>query len=147
MHREADAIWRDGPHVGKGTVSTLSGVLNNAHYVFGLAETSSCTTPGELLAAAIASSMSRMVALKMVGLGAKPAGVETHALIAFEDSGERWRMTAVHLEIKARAVDITSDCFEEAVQDAIRNCPITSQLNLAVEHTAQLEPPDASVAA
>ena len=63
--REAHAVWRDGPYPGKGTVSTPSAVLHHSSYFFGRPETIGSTTPGELLAAAVASSMSTMVAMKM----------------------------------------------------------------------------------
>src|SRR5271167_889818 len=71
MFREAHAVWNDGPYSGMGTVSTPSGVLSNASYVFGLAGTTTSTTASELLAAAVSSSMSTMVALKMARYGAR----------------------------------------------------------------------------
>jgi len=140
MFREADAVWKDGPYAGRGTVSVPSGVLSNTHYVFGLAETTGCTTPGEMLAAAIASSMSTTVVLKMAELGARPAAVETHAVVMLDDSGEKWRITAVHLEITAQMLDGESSCFDEAVEAARRDCPIASELNLDVICKTKLVP-------
>jgi len=140
MFREADAVWKDGPYAGRGTVSVPSGILSNTHYVFGLAETTGCTTPGEMLAAAIASSMSTTVVLKMAKLGAQPAVVETHAVVSLDDLGDKWKITAVHLEITAKMLDAETSCFEEAVEAARRDCPIASELNLDVVCSAKLIP-------
>jgi osmotically inducible protein OsmC len=138
MFREAYAVWKDGPYSGKGIVSTPSGVLRNSSYVFGLAETTSSTTPGELLAAAVSSSMSRMVALKMSQLGARPVAVDTRAVITVDNLDDRWRLTAVHMEITAKTLDPTTNCLEEAVAEARRDCPIVSELNLDVTCEAKL---------
>jgi|CZKR01.1.fsa_nt_gi osmotically inducible protein OsmC len=147
MFREAHAVWKDGPYSGKGTVSTPSGVLSNASYVFGLAETTASTTPGEMLAAAVASSMSTMVALKMAKLGAKPSAVNTRAVITVDDSGDRWQLTALRLEITVQTLDPAIACLEEAVTEARRDCPIVSELNLDVTCTANLAPLEISIAA
>ncbi len=93
MFREASAVWNDGPYSGKGTVSTPSRILSNASYVFGLAETTTSTTPAEMLAAAVASSISAIVALKMAELGTRPSSVNTRAVITVDDSGDRWQLT------------------------------------------------------
>jgi lipoyl-dependent peroxiredoxin len=148
MFREAHAVWKDGPYSGKGTVSTPSGVLSNANYIFGLAETTTSTTPGELLAAAIAASMSTMVALKMAKLGETPAAVDTRAIITVDHSGYGWRLRGLHLEITAQKTELATDrVLYEAVAEARRDCPIVSVLNLDVTCTAKLVALDAPVAA
>ena len=148
MFREAHAVWKDGPYSGKGTVSTPSGVLSNDNYVFGLAGTTSGTTPGELLAAAVASSMSAMVSLKMAQGGAKLSAVDTRAVVTVDDSGEGWRLASIHLEITAQMLEPASErLFYEAVAEARRGCPIMSVLNLDVACTAKLVPMDAPIAA
>ena len=148
MFREAHAVWKDGPYPGKDTITTPSGVLSNASYVFGLAETSTSTAPGELLAAAVASSMSTMVSLKMAKLGVRPGAVDARAVIAVDDCGTGWRLRSLHLEIIAQVREPASDrLFYEAVAEARRDCPIVSVLNLDVTCTAKLAPLDAPMAA
>ena len=148
MFREAHAVWKDGPYAGKGTVSTPSGVLHRASYVFGLAGTTSSTTPGELLAAAVASSMSTMVSRKMAQVGAKLCAVDTHVVVTVDDSGEGWRLVGIHLEITAQTLEPASEhLFYEAVAEARRDCPIVSVLNLDVACSAKLVPMDAPIAA
>lgn len=132
MFSEAHATWKGGPYAGEGAVSTPSAVLNNATYAFGwLAGGERFTTPYELLAAAIASSMSTMVAVEMARLGIKPTGVDTHAALTLDSSADKWRITGAHLEITARTTgDAESDRFEQAVESARRECPISRVLNL-----------------
>ena len=129
-------------------MSTPSGVLSNASHVFGLAETTTSTKPGELLAAAVASSMSTMISLKIAQCGARLSAVDTHAAIRVDDSGEGWRLANLHLEITAQMLEpATERLFCEAVAEARRDCPIVSVLNLDVACTAKLVALDATIAA
>jgi lipoyl-dependent peroxiredoxin len=148
MFREAHAVWKEGPYPRKGTLSTPSGVLSHSSYVFGLAETTTSTTPGELLAAAVASSMSTMVSLKMVQCGERLSAVDTRAVIRVDDSGEGWRLAGLHLEITAQMLEpATERLFYEAVAEARRDCPIVSVLNLDVACRAKLAALEAPIAA
>jgi lipoyl-dependent peroxiredoxin len=139
MFREAHAIWKGGPYAGEGAVSTPSGVLSNATYTFGsLTGVGPFTTPCELLAAAIASCMSTMVALEMAKLGIKPAVVDTLAVLTLDNPADRWRITSAHLKITARTTDPESSRFEQAVESARRECPIWSTLKLNLTCEAKL---------
>lgn len=90
-------------------MSTPSDILNNASYVFGLAETSTSTAPGELLAAAVASSMSTIVSLKTAKLGVRPGAVEARAVI--DDCGRGWRLCGLHLEISRQMLEPATEPF------------------------------------
>jgi len=58
MIRSAVATWKGSPAVGEGSVSTTSGVLSKALYSFGSSTGNEpCTSPSEMLAAALASCM------------------------------------------------------------------------------------------
>ena len=142
MFREAHAIWKGGLYAGEGAVSTPSGVLNNATYAFGsLAGGARFTTPCEMFAAAIASCMSTMVAVEMAKLGIKPAVVDTYAVLTLDGAADKWRITGAHLEITARttdAGDVESSRFEQAVESARRECPVSSALKLQLTCKAKL---------
>ena len=98
MNRSAVAIWKGGPGAGEGTVSTSSGVINNALYSFGSGTGSEpCTSPSEMLAAAVASCMSLMVAREMAGAGLKDKYVKTESPLTLEDKGSHWEITGIHL--------------------------------------------------
>jgi len=139
MFREAHASWKGGPHAGEGAVSTPSGVLADTTFTFGkLAETPPCTTPCELLAAAVASCMSTMVALEMARFGIKPVTVDTHAVLTLDNPGGRWQVTHGHLKITARTTGADGKRFEQAVEAARRECPVTSSLKLNLTCTTEL---------
>ena len=139
MLREAHAVWKDGSYAGEGVLSTTSGILNNTKYTFGsLTGLMGSTSPAEMLAAAIASCMSRMVALEMAKTGIKPDQVETYAILKVDFVGEALRIVGVHLSISARTSSSECDRFEEAVESARRECPIASVLNLDIQCEAKL---------
>ncbi len=139
MLREAHAIWKDGPYVGEGALSTPSGVLNNTKYTFGsLTGLMAATSPAEMLAAAISSGTSRMVAMEMAKVGIKPIQVETDTALVIDFVGEALRIVGAHLKIVARTSDSDSGRFDEAVESARRECPITSILNIDMKCEAKL---------
>lgn len=140
MFREADAVWSDSPYMGKGSVSVPSGVLSSTTYLFGATDIGNHTTPGELLAAAIAGSVSATIALKMARLGARPASVSTHARIALEQLADTWRIAAVHLDVTAQISETDVRCLEEALQETQAHCPIASDLNLSVSYKTRWIP-------
>jgi len=147
MLREADAVWTDGIYGGCGSVSAPSGVLNRTKYVFGSAGTAGSTSPGELLAAAIAASVSATVARKIGELGGHSTAVTAHAVVTLNNVAELWKIHSVHLDITAAADDRESPLFEKAVDAARRECPIASELNLEVSANWKLIPRGAPTAA
>jgi lipoyl-dependent peroxiredoxin len=139
MLREAHAIWRDGPYTGEGVLSTGSGLLTNAKYTFGLPTGLQVnTSPCEMLAAALASSMSRMVAVEMAKVGIRPLQVETDAALTLDYVGDALHIIGAHLKITARTGDPTHSQFEEAVSSARRACPVSSVLNMDIQCDAKL---------
>jgi len=139
MLREAHAIWRDGPYTGEGVLSTASGILNNAKYTFGLPiGLQLSTSPAEMLAAGIASSMSRMVAVEMAKVGIPPIQVETQALLTLDSVGDAVHVRGAQLKITARTTDPAHGQFDEAVSVARATCPLLSVMNIDVQCEAKL---------
>lgn len=141
MMCEAHAIWKDGPYAGEGTLSTPGSVLNNCKYTFGpLTGPAASTSPSEMLAAAISSSMSRMVAVEMTKAGIRPIQVETNTALTLDFVGESLRIVEAHLKIIARTRDSDYGQFIEAVESARRDCPVSSILNVNIQCEAKLVP-------
>lgn len=139
MFREAHATWKGGPYAGEGAVSTPSGVLSNATYAFGsLAGAAPFTTPCELMAAAVASCMSTVLAQEMAKAGLKPVAIDTYAILTLNDVENQWRITNARLTITARTTDPESSRFQQVVESARRLCPILSSLNLDLTCEAKL---------
>jgi osmotically inducible protein OsmC len=139
MFREARAVWKGGPYAGEGAVTTPTGVLNNTTYVFGaLADIARFTSPSEMLAAAIASCLSTMVALEMAKAGIKPIVVETYAVLTVENPQGYYRITKANVDVTARTSDPESAKFDEAVAIARRECPICSAMKVDISCKAKL---------
>jgi len=139
MFREAHAIWRGGRYAGEGTVSTPSGVLDSATYAFGsLAGSERLSSPCELLAAAIASCMATTIAIEMAKVGINPVVVDTYAVLTLDNFKEKWHISSSHLEITVRTTEPQSSRFQEAVEAARRECPVSAALKLDLICKAKL---------
>lgn len=121
--------------------------LTEPNMYFGSAGTAGSTSPGELLAAAIAASVSATVARKIGELGGHSTAVTAHAVVTLNNVAELWKIHSVHLDITAAADDRESPLFEKAVDAARRECPIASELNLEVSANWKLIPRGAPTAA
>jgi len=139
MFREAHATWSGGPYAGEGAVSTPTGILSKTIYAFGsLREAAPCVTPCEILAAALASCMSTMVALEMSKAGIKPAVVDTYATLTLDNPDGKWQITGAHLDVTARTTDAGSPLFQRAVEAAQHGCPISGILKVIPTFKAKL---------
>ena len=140
MLREAHAIWKEGPYTGEGAISTPGGILTNANYLWSLTGLEACTSPCEMLAAAISSSMSRMVAVEMAKVGIRPLQVETDSALTLDHVGDALRIVGATLKITARTRDSEFGRFEEAVESARRDCPVSGILNIDIRCEAKVVP-------
>ncbi len=100
MIRSAVAVWRGSPLIGEGQVSTSSGVVSNALYAAGSSTGNEpCTSPSEMLAAAVASCMSLMVVQEMRREGMKPELVKTESVLTLEEKKGQWDVTEIDSNI------------------------------------------------
>ncbi len=83
MASKAFAVWTGSLKEGKGTISTATGVLNNANYSFAtrFEGANTGTTPEEMIAAAHASCFSMALGAQLGGAGLTPANIETQAAV------------------------------------------------------------------
>src|SRR5215468_12153530 len=102
MIRSAIATWRGSPAIGEGAVTTTSGVMSNALYSFGSSTGNEpCTSPSEMLAAAVASCVSLTVAQELAKAHLKYDEVKTEAVLTLHQKPSHWEVaenrTAGHL--------------------------------------------------
>lgn len=142
MIRSATATWKGGPGAGDGTVSTSSGVISNALYSFGSSNGNEpCTSPSEMLAAAVASCVSLMVAQEMARAHLKPEDVTTESVLKLEETRGRWRISEIDLNVSAHLEEKDAQTFIEAAKRAKAKCPISHALKVPVKMmTRVLEP-------
>ena len=140
MIRKASAIWKGGLQDGSGTISTETGVLNNAPYGFkSRFENGKGTNPEELLGAAHAGCFSMALSLMLGQAGMTAEKIETHAAITLEKVGEGFSITSSHLEVTAKIPGADPAKFQEAADKAKAGCPLSKVMNAKITMNAKLE--------
>jgi len=140
MVRTAVAIWKGGPGAGEGTVSTSSGVISNALYFFGSGTGNEpCTSPSEMLAAAVASCISLMVAREMAQAGLQDEYVKTESQLTLEDKKSHWEITAIELKVVATIPEVHAKKFQRVAESAKAKCPISRALRVPIKMTVKQE--------
>ena len=140
MQRKGSAVWNGGLKDGKGTVSTSSGVLNNAPYSFVTRfENEKGTNPEELIGAAHAGCFSMALSAQLNNAGLKPERIATEATVSLEKLEAGFAITAVHLQVKARVPGATQDQFNTSANNAKAGCPVSKLLNAKITMDAKLE--------
>jgi len=141
MKRKASAVWNGSLKEGKGTISTESGLLENAQYSFSTRfEEGKGTNPEELIAAAHAGCFSMALSGQLTTAGMPPARIGTTATVTMEKKEAGFTVTAVHLEVRASVPGATAESFATAANNAKTGCPISRLLNAEITMDAKLEP-------
>lgn len=135
MIRNATAVWNGSGKEGKGTVSTQSGVLQQAQYSYNTRfENGVGTNPEELVAAAHAGCFTMKLSFVLGEAGFTPDNLETKCEITFENGS----VTKSHLIVKGTVPGISKEKFEESVKNAEQNCPISKLLKTEISSEATL---------
>ena len=140
MQRKGSAVWNGGLKDGKGTVSTASGILNNAPYSFVTRfENEKGTNPEELIGAAHAGCFSMALSAQLNNAGLKPEKIATEATVTLEKLESGFAITTVHLQVSARVPGATQEQFNTATGNAKAGCPVSKLLNAKITMDAKLE--------
>ena len=112
MKRKASAVWNGSLKEGKGTISTESGLLENAQYSFSTRfEDGKGTNPEELIAAAHAGCFSMALSAQLTTSGTPPERVATTATVTLEKREPGFTVTNVHLDVVAKVPGATQEGF------------------------------------
>src|SRR5919206_739030 len=126
MKRKASAVWQGGLKDGKGTISTDSGVLDNAQYSFSTRfEEGKGTNPEELIAAAHAGCFSMALSGQLGNAGMTAESINTTATVTLEKTDAGFTITKVHLDVTARVPGSDATAFETAAAGAKAGCPVS----------------------
>src|SRR6185503_17732093 len=140
MIKKASAIWKGGIKDGSGTISTETGVLNNAPYGFkSRFENGKGTNPEELLGAAHAGCFSMALSLILGEAGMTAEKIETQAAVTLEKVGDGFSITSSHLDVTAKIPGADPAKFQEAANKAKAGCPLSKVLNAKITMNAKLE--------
>jgi lipoyl-dependent peroxiredoxin len=137
VERTANAVWEGDLLHGSGTVSTQSGVVDNATVKWSsrAEQADENTSPEELIAAAHATCVSMALANGLAQAGTPPQRLEAEATSTFEQTGESFRMTSMRITIRGQVEGLDEDGFRRAAEDAKENCPVSHSLKGNVEVT------------
>lgn len=139
MIRSATATWTGSPLTGEGLITTTSGIMNKSLYSFGSSSGNDpCTSPSEMLAAAVASCMALMLVNEMSKLRVKHGDVRAESSLKVEDKKGHWEITNIELNLVTSLPDGEDDKFHRAIRAAKTKCPISRALNVPITVTATI---------
>ena len=133
--RKASAAWEGGLKGGKGTMRSESGAVNGAYSFGSRFESGLGSNPEELVAAAEAGCFSMALSAGLERGGNPPTKVATDASCTVEKVGDAFRVTKMHLVVRASVPGIAADAFAAAVEAARTGCPISAMMKGNVEIT------------
>ncbi len=140
MIKKAWAVWKGGIKDGIGSISTETGVLNEAPYGFKARfENGKGTNPEELIGAAHAGCYSMALSLMLGEAGLTADRIETHAAVTLEKVGAGFEITASHLTVTAKIPGADSAKFLEIANKAKVGCPVSKLLKAQITMDATLE--------
>lgn len=139
MNRTASAHWSGNLAQGAGNLTTASGVLSATPYSFhSRFEQGAGTNPEELLAAAHAGCFTMALSLILQQAGLTAQSLDTKCTISLEKDGDGFAITKSHLELAAQIPNTTAESFEQAVQAAKTNCPVSKLYDTEITLDAKL---------
>lgn len=135
MIRHATAVWNGSGKEGKGQLSTESGAIQNIPYTYKMRfEDEPGTNPEELVAAAHAGCFTMKLSFILGEAGFTPDTLETRCDITFEAG----TVKKSQLNVRATVPGIGNDTFQECVEKAKQNCPVSKLLNAEIVAEASL---------
>jgi len=140
IKKTASAHWQGGIKDGKGRISTQSGALKDQPYGFNTRfEDQPGTNPEELIGAAHAGCFSMALSKELEERGMLAESIETQAEVWLEKEASGFRISAVHLSLRAKVPGADRDKFEEAVETAKTGCPVSKLLNAEISLQVTLD--------
>ncbi len=133
--RNATAHWSGTGKDGKGTLSTASTVLDQTQYSFNTRfADGKGTNPEELVAAAHAGCFAMQLAFDIQEAGFAADSLDVKCVVTLEDGG----ITSSKLTLTASVPTLEQAKFDELVDHAEKNCPISKLFNATISVDATL---------
>jgi len=134
--RRADVTWKGSLIEGSGTITTTtSGAIGEQPVSWAARSedtTAGKTSPEELIAAAHASCFSMQLSGGLAKAGTPPDELNTSATVTFQPGQG---ITKIALTVEGTVPGIDDAAFQEAANDAKKNCPVSKALAAVPEIT------------
>ncbi|RYC70295.1 MULTISPECIES: OsmC family protein [Spirosoma] len=135
IKRNATAHWTGTGKDGKGTLSTASTVLNQTQYSFNTRFADGVgTNPEELVAAAHAGCFAMQLAFNIQQAGFAADSLDVQCTVTLEDGS----ISSSTLKLTASVPGLEKEKFDELVEHAEKNCPISKLFNTTINVDATL---------
>jgi lipoyl-dependent peroxiredoxin len=139
IKRRASAEWAGSGKEGTGSLTTQSATLKDVPYGFqSRFGDGKGTNPEELIAAAHAGCFSMATAFQLSGAGHPPDSLHCEALLTMDQVPGGFKISAVHLVLKAKVPGLDDAKFQELTAEAKANCPVSKVLNAEITLEATL---------
>lgn len=139
IKRHASAQWHGTGKEGTGTLTTQSGTLKDTPYGFNARfGDGKGTNPEELIAVAHAGCFSMATAFQLTGAGHPPETMDCNATLSMEQVPGGFKITAIHLVLKAKVPGLDDAKFQALAREAKENCPVSKVLNADITLEASL---------
>ncbi len=139
IKRHASAQWHGTGKEGAGSLTTQSGTLKDTPYGFNARfGDGKGTNPEELIAAAHAGCFSMATAFQLTGAGHPPETMDCNATLSMEQVPGGFKITAIHLVLKAKVPGLDDAKFQALAREAKENCPVSKVLNADITLEASL---------
>ena len=125
--RTAEAHWEGSLLEGQGEVELVSSGVGSFEVTWAARanESDGRTSPEELIAAAHSTCFSMALSHSLAQAGNAPTSIDTTADVTFQPGDG---ITGIKLSVKGVVPGVTALQFEEAAQDAKKNCPVSQAL-------------------
>jgi lipoyl-dependent peroxiredoxin len=138
IERDAHATWTGDLKGGQGEFELESShAIEHEQVTFSsrFEQPGGKTSPEELIAAAHATCFSMALANGLAQSGHAPAKLETDAKVTLDSVDGGFGITAIHLTVRGEVEGLDEAGFEQAAEDAKKNCPVSKALASVPEIT------------
>lgn len=133
--RKASARWEKGLKDGSGSYKAESGTVGGSYSFGSRFGSDPGSNPEELLAAAEAACFSMALALGLEGQGTPAEYVATDAECTVDKQGAGFKITTMHLNVRARVANVDDAKFQQIAQTTKDSCPVSVALKGNVDIT------------
>ncbi|WP_242922869.1 OsmC family peroxiredoxin [Pontibacter liquoris] len=134
----ASAKWEKGLKDGTGSVKTGNGAVESKYtYASRFGDSTSGTSPEELIGAAHAGCYSMFLSALMGNENITPEFIETTASVWLGEKDGAPLIQKIELRTEAKAEGLDEETFQQLAQKAKEGCPVSKALGAVPEITLQ----------